>query len=727
MLTSTLSLYTALFLSCAPSGPNFGLSRAAEAPKTLVFNNATEPEYLDPSQATGHPDGRIIGELFDGLTEYDPVDLSPVPSHALSWEQHPDGRGYTFHLRQDALWSDGTPVTSADYIWSWEHVLNPVYLARYAQQLYLLERGQPYNSNRVMLLTQESGPFDAGAHLLASSNNLARLTESVDVDGVSVREGASLLVLEREDARVKLQVRAACPDLGDLALLLECSGETREGWVDAALTEPSWPVINSRVLKAPATMEDAQGKTVARIGRGDSVTLLQEEGQRSKVFYGQEEKTGWVLSATLTDPRGELVRYQVDQLPDVDFEGALPDPEQERVAAPALPAGSVTLGDVRSDPELLGLSAPDPFTLVVRLKSVAPYFLQLTSHTTLRSVPKQAWEAHGARWTRVENIVTSGPFLLKEHVVRDKFVLEKNPKWWGVEELKLDRVIAYSIDNFNTSANLYRAGYTDLVVANDLPVSFLPLLQDKEDFNSSPALSVYLYRFNTDQPPFDDVRVRQALALAINKDDIVQVRKVGELPATHLVPPGLPGYEGPEGLPFDPERARALLAEAGYPDGAGFPPFTILYNTQESHKLVAAVIQAQWKEHLGIEVELENREWKTYLKAVSSSDYQVARGGWIGDYLDPTTFLDMWIQDGGNNNTGWGDPAYDALLTQAANEPDVAERARILGDAEAMLNEQVPFIPLYWYVWYDLTQPDVQGIHPNLLDQHPLRFVSIER
>ncbi|MFT5587444.1 MAG: ABC-type transport system substrate-binding protein, partial [Cognaticolwellia sp.] len=226
MLTATLYLHSALLLSCAPDGPSFGLPRTDKDPKTLVFNNATEPEYLDPSQATGHPDGRIIGELFDGLTEYDPVDLSPFPSHALSWEQHPDGRGYTFHLREDAVWSDGKPVTSADYLWSWEHVVNPVYLARYAQQLYLVERGQEYNGNRVMLLTQAQGPFPAGAHLLASSNNLVRLNDQVEVGGVDVRDGASLLVLEREETRVKLQVRPACPDFSDLSLLLECTGET---------------------------------------------------------------------------------------------------------------------------------------------------------------------------------------------------------------------------------------------------------------------------------------------------------------------------------------------------------------------------------------------------------------------------------------------------------------------------------------------------------------------
>ena len=147
----------------------------------------------------------------------------------------------------------------------------------------------------------------------------------------------------------------------------------------------------------------------------------------------------------------------------------------------------------------------------------------------------------------------------------------------------------------------------------------------------------------------------------------------------------------------------------------------------ESHKLVAAVIQDQWAKHLGITVQLENREWKTYLKTVNGLDYDIARGGWIGDFLDPMTFLELWIDNGGNNNTGWSSDRYEALLKQAATEPDLATRASVLAEAEGILNDEMPFIPIYWYVWAELTQPDVHGLHPNLLDQHPLRYVHIER
>jgi oligopeptide transport system substrate-binding protein len=215
--------------------------------------------------------------------------------------------------------------------------------------------------------------------------------------------------------------------------------------------------------------------------------------------------------------------------------------------------------------------------------------------------------------------------------------------------------------------------------------------------------------------------------MSIDRRDVVAILKAGQIPANHLVPPGLPGYIPAEGPDFDPAAAAALLAEAGFPGGEGFPPLRLLYNTLESHKLVAAIVQDQWKRHLGIEVELENREWKTYLKAVDALDYDVARAGWIGDYLDPNTFLDLWVTGGGNNRTGWGEPEYDQLILDAATEPDPVVRATILAEAEALLNEQMPIIPIYWYVWTEVLQPSVRGHHANLLDQHPLSSVWLER
>ena len=169
------------------------------------------------------------------------------------------------------------------------------------------------------------------------------------------------------------------------------------------------------------------------------------------------------------------------------------------------------------------------------------------------------------------------------------------------------------------------------------------------------------------------------------------------------------------------------VAEAGFPGGEGFPRMRVLYNTVEKHKQIAAVLQAQWKENLGIDVELENREWKTYLSSMHAQEYDIARGGWIGDYLDPNTFLEIWLTGGPNNETGWSSAEYDSLIAQAGREPDVAERMHLLAEAEAVLNEEMPLLPLYWYVWQELRQPDVRGLTANPLDHHPLRHVWLDR
>ncbi len=698
-----------LLAGCIADGPTFGISRAGEDPRTLVFNNATEPEFIDPTQATGHPDGRIAQEIFDGLTEYGPIDLSPQPSHALSWDTHPDGRGYTFHLRDDAVWSDGTPVTARDYAWSWEHVLNPAYLSRYAQQLYFVERAPLYNSSRVFI-------GDDGAVLEATGSNVVALTDDLD----ELDDGSVHVVAARTDTELELVYRAGCPDLADLLALFDCSGPELRKTVSLELTEAAWPMPNQRVLTEDVVLHTPGGEVP--LSRGEEVVLI----GGGKVFYPTSEKTGTLDASKLADPRAEHIRYDLVELEPIDWSG---EGRGDTGAPSELPplTRTASLSELRVSAEVLGFRVEDDHTFTVRLSGVAPFFLTLTSHTTLRAAPRQAWEEHGSRWTRPGNIVSSGPFLLETHIVRDRFELVANPDWYDGENLAFDRVIAYSIDNLHTSANLYRAGYTDFVVANDIPAEFIPMLKDKEDFTVSPALSVYVYRINTTKPPFDDARVRRALAMAVNREDVVKVLKAGQLPADHIVPPGLPGYDPARGPGFDPEAARALLAEAGYPGGEGFPETRILYNTLETHKLVAAIVQDNWAKELGIDVQLENREWKTYLKTVNNLDYDVARGGWIGDYLDPLTFLELWIQDGGNNNTGWTDPRYDALIHEASQTSDPADRLAVLAEAEKLLNEEMPFIPIYHYVWTDLTQPDVKGTHPNLLDQHAIRYMHIER
>jgi oligopeptide transport system substrate-binding protein len=228
--------------------------------------------------------------------------------------------------------------------------------------------------------------------------------------------------------------------------------------------------------------------------------------------------------------------------------------------------------------------------------------------------------------------------------------------------------------------------------------------------------------------PLDNVWVRRALNAAIDRDAIANdLLKKSREPWGNFTPSGYPGYRHPPGLKFDPEYARQCLVKAGYPGGKGFPKISILFNTSEDHRRIAEAIQAMWKRELAIDIELSNQEWGSYLQATSSLQYDVARRSWIGDYLDPTTFLQCGLTGDGNNRTGWGDPRYDALLHRADREVDPAQRLATLAVAESLLLADGPFLPIYHYSTNELVKPYVHGIYQTALDVHPLTYVWIDR
>ncbi|HEY6867063.1 MAG TPA: ABC transporter substrate-binding protein, partial [Candidatus Eisenbacteria bacterium] len=226
----------------------------------------------------------------------------------------------------------------------------------------------------------------------------------------------------------------------------------------------------------------------------------------------------------------------------------------------------------------------------------------------------------------------------------------------------------------------------------------------------------------------DNVWVRRALNWSVDRDAIANdLLKRTRDPWGNMTPTPYPDYQAPPGLGYDPAKAREYLARAGYPGGKGFPKISILFNTSEDLRRISEALQGMWKRQLNIDVELSNQEWGSYLQATTSLQYDIARRSWIGDYLDPTTFLELGVTDDGNNRTGWSNSRYDALLRQAASEPDRARRARLLRDAEAILLDEGPFIPVYHYTISDLVKPYVRGIRPNALDTHDLKFVWIDR
>jgi len=376
------------------------------------------------------------------------------------------------------------------------------------------------------------------------------------------------------------------------------------------------------------------------------------------------------------------------------------------------------------DFEQVGVTALDDRTLQVELDSPTPYFLDLVSFTTYKPVRTDLIEEVGDDWVKPENIITNGPYRLEAWRINDKIRLAKNPEYWNRENVALEVVDVLPISQANTAFNFYASGEADLVMDKGLaPPSLLDALKKRNDFHAAPFLGTYFLRFNATKPPFDDPRVRKALAMSIDKPAITsKITRAGETPADGFVPPGVEGYASPEGLPYDPEKARELLAEAGYPGGEGFPLVTYLYSEGELNEAIAVELQSMWNNELGININLARQEWKVYLNSMSSLDYDIARSSWVGDYPDPNTFLDMFLTGGGNNRTGWSSEEYDRLIDSAAAELDPQQRFKILEEAEKLLvEEEAPIAPIYFYVGIQLYDPDkIGGIEPNLLDEHPI-------
>ena len=382
----------------------------------------------------------------------------------------------------------------------------------------------------------------------------------------------------------------------------------------------------------------------------------------------------------------------------------------------------------RASPETVGIRVIDPSTLQVQLLNPTPFFPSLISFSTYLPVHRATVEKSGDRWTRPENWVGNGPYQLLDWRINDRVSLIKNPKYHHPETVQLNRIDALSIARASTAFNLYYSGQADLLLDKGMiPSLIVPQLRGRPDFHPGPLLATYFYRFNVTRPPFNDPRIRRALALAIDKEAITEkVTRGGEPVAQALTPRGINGYQPPEGLSRDVETARGLLRQAGYPEGRGFPRVSILYNKSELNEQIAVEIQAQWKRELGIEVDLRNQEWATYLRSLDTLDFDMARSSWVGDYDDPNTFLDCFVTHRGNNRTGWSNPHYDSLLASALSESNPVKRFQILQKAETILvTDELPIVPIYHFVGVLMFDPSRwEGLFPNLLDEHPLSEVK---
>ena len=386
-----------------------------------------------------------------------------------------------------------------------------------------------------------------------------------------------------------------------------------------------------------------------------------------------------------------------------------------------------------SDFDQVGVKAIDDFTLQVRLANPTPYFLQLLDHYSLFPVHRATVEKfgtadqRGTRWTYEGNMVGNGAFQLKEWKINRRITVERNPYYWGADNVGLNQVVFYPTENVTTEERMFRAGQLHY---SGVPSDKIATYKQANNpaLRIQPYLGTYFYRFNVDTPQLQDKRVRRALAMTINRDQLVtQILKGGQFPAYAITPPGTMGYYPESDLKFDPQAARQLMAEAGYPNGEGFPTTEILYNTSEGHRKIAVAIQQMWKKYLNIDVTLLNQEWKVYLDTVSNHHYEMARAGWIGDYVDPNNFLDMFLCNGGNNRTNWCNPEYDRLiLEQAPTAKSHAERLTIFAQAEKILLEDMPVIPIYVYTSNNLVHPSVKNFGRNILNQANYREMHLQ-
>lgn len=498
-----------------------------ESTADIIIVNGAEPESLDPAIITGQPDIRVVGSLFEGLTRFDPVTGEGVAGLAERWDISPDRRQYTFHLRTNAFWSNGEPLTAQDIVYSWLRALNPLTAADYAGQLFFVENAEAYNSGKI------------------------------------------------------------------------------------------------------------------------------------------------------------------------------------------------------KDPDQVGVHAPNDQTVIVQLRSPCPFFLDLCAFPTLSAVPRKWIEAYGDRWIMTQPLPVSGAYLLEYWRIHDKIRLRKNPRYWDVANTRNNIVDILPIDSATIAMNLYETGQADLVWDKSvIPMELIGVMRDRPDCHRFPFLGNYFIRVNVTKKPLSDPRVRKALALSIDKKKLVEkICKAGEKPADNLTPDGTANYEPPESLKYDPDLARQLLKDAGYPDGNGFPSLQYLFNSARHNEQMGVELQEIWQRELGIHIELRQVEWKVYLSAQSQLDYDLSRSSWIADYNDPNTFLDMWTSNNGNNRTGWKDPKYDELWNEANREPDIKKRAHILARAETLLlRDAVPVIPIYYWVGVMFYKTnELEGVYGNVVDEHPIQ------
>lgn len=626
----SLTVIAAGCVASAGSGDFFG---KVEPPARNVLRYITgdEPESLDPQKSTGQPESRIFMALYEGLVEYDPKTLDPIPAIAERWDENDDSSEFVFHLRRNARWSNGDPIDANDVVYSFRRAVNPDTRARGASLAYYIKYAQSYNGGEVFVRDPQTNAF----------------------------------LLEKDFS-----------------------------------ASPPHPPLSEQPLSASEYKPTDQEKTP----------------DKDTSFHQMMHSP-----ARLTLPGDEKARSKI-LAKDGKLQAAVADKEFLKVRA-----------------EDIGVEAVDAYTVRISLSQSAPFFKGLLANQLFRLVPQKIIAQFGDNWTEPAHIVSCGPFKLLAWKPYDVLKVQRDPMYWDATTVGLDEIDFYPTADLPTMVNLYKVGEVDAIGNHSVLNAWVDTVRDKKDYMDAPeAASIYL-NINTTKPPMNDLRIRRAFDLAIDKDSWVKWRKITR-PLPAITPLGIfRDYQLPQPSKFDPEKARALLAEAGYPvtknsDGSySCPNFPVdqveyVFPSATSNKIMGEYMQAQWKQNLGIVVQLRSMEFKTFVDLRANLDYKgMCFGAWSADYMDPFTFLSLYYTPGGDNCTGWWDQKYVDLLDEGNRTSDRQKRFEILSQAESYMLSAQPIIPIETGAVNWLKKPYVKGLYPNAGSLFAWKYVYLER
>lgn len=388
--------------------------------------------------------------------------------------------------------------------------------------------------------------------------------------------------------------------------------------------------------------------------------------------------------------------------------------------------------EVHKDFGRVGLRAIDKHTFEVTLVAPTADFLLIILHHSFLPVHPETIEKHGgidvrfSGWTQPEHLVGNGPFQLKNWSPNTYLEVERNPFYWDAKTVGLNGMRFYPVSDENTEERAFRTGQLHITSAVPAGLRDRYLQERPGEIRMDPLSGIYFYRIQSERPYLDDVRVRRALSLTIDRERLVKnVTRGGERAAYSLVPDPTGDYRPPQGfIEYNPERARELLAEAGYEGGKGLNGLELLYNTSDNHRRLAEAVQQMWRNELGISVKLVNQEWQVFLDSTQNMNYYISRGGWVGN-LFPLTFLRIYQSDNPNNQTGFRSERFDDLIVSARHTLDDESRFAQLREAEGILLESAVVIPVYWYTNPYLIQPEVRNWISHPVDLRPYKYVKL--